>query len=63
MPRGQNLKGGRIENAGIKKGQITKPTLEKQDAQRYYQEKIKANIDKLFQTQSQLAFGSSMIFN
>lgn len=62
MKRGENLKGKRAENAGIKKGQHRKATIEKQDAQRYYQEKIKANIDKLFQTQSQLAFGSSMIF-
>lgn len=55
-------KGGAQPGAGRPKGSLNKTTLEAMEVKRGYQEKIRRNVDKLFNAQLSLATGTQMLF-
>lgn len=55
-------RGGARPGAGMPKGKKLHRTLERERVEREYKQKIMRQADKLFQTQSVLAFGSYVIY-
>lgn len=54
--------GGKREGSGRKLGSISKKTAERKEAEKLFTERILKNVDRLFESQMNLALGVSYLF-